>query len=148
MRRLRGPCECPVKVQVNVHVDEENGHHVARWANGVVYGRVLLLMARTLMAYPLDAEGVWCEVSPRCNRGGPALFLDRDGVVVEEVDYLHRVNDIAICPSAAAVIAAANANAVPVVLVTNQAGVGRGYYGWAEFHAVQEAILLVIAEEG
>ena len=100
---------------MNEEVDEANGHHVARWANGMVYGRVLLLVARTAMAYPLDAEGVWCEVSPRCNRGGPALFLDRDGVVVEEVDYLHRVEDIAICASAAAVISAANANAVPVV---------------------------------
>jgi D-glycero-D-manno-heptose 1,7-bisphosphate phosphatase len=91
---------------------------------------------------------VWCEVSPRCNRGAPALFLDRDGVVVEEVDYLHRVEDIAICASAAAVISAANASAVPVVLVTNQAGIGRGYYGWAEFHAVQEAIQSAIAREG
>jgi D-glycero-D-manno-heptose 1,7-bisphosphate phosphatase len=100
------------------------------------------------MAYPLDADGVWCEVSPSCNRGGPALFLDRDGVVVEEVDYLHRVEDIAICASAAAVISAANANAVPVVLVTNQAGIGRGYYGWVEFRAVQEAIQSALAQEG
>jgi len=100
------------------------------------------------MAYPLDADGVWCEVSPRCNRGGPALFLDRDGVVVEEVDYLHRVEDIAICASAVAVISAANAIAVSVVLVTNQAGVGRGYFGWAEFRAVQEAIHSAMAREG
>jgi D-glycero-D-manno-heptose 1,7-bisphosphate phosphatase len=108
----------------------------------------LMFAAVTAMAYPLDAEGVWCEVSPRCNRGGPALFLDRDGVVVEEVDYLHRVEDIAICAAAAAVISVANASAVPVVLVTNQAGIGRGYYGWAEFHAVQEAIQSMIAQEG
>ena len=68
--------------------------------------------------YPLDVDGVWCEVSPGCCRGAPALFLDRDGVVVEEVDYLHRVADIHICPDAGAVISAANANAIPVVLVT------------------------------
>ena len=104
--------------------------------------------AGTAMAYPLDADGVWCEVSPSCNRGGPALFLDRDGVVVEEVDYLHRVEGIAICAGAVAVISAANANAVPVVLVTNQAGIGRGYYGWAEFRAVQEAIQSALAPEG
>jgi D-glycero-D-manno-heptose 1,7-bisphosphate phosphatase len=105
-------------------------------------------MAGIAMAYPLDADGVWCEVSPSCNRGGPALFLDRDGVVVEEVDYLHGVDDIAICAGAAAVISAANAITVPVVLVTNQAGIGRGYYGWAEFRAVQEAIQSAIEEEG
>ena len=98
--------------------------------------------------YPLDGDGVWCEVFPDCCRGAPALFLDRDGVVVEEVDYLHRVEDIHICPDAAAVISAANVNAIPVVLVTNQAGIGRGYYGWAEFCAVQQAIQSAIAKEG
>src|SRR5215470_18216482 len=98
--------------------------------------------------YPLDADGVWCEVFPDCCRGAPALFLDRDGVVVEEVDYLHRVEDIRIGPDAAAVISGANANAIPVVLVTNQSGIGRGYYGWAEFRAVQEAIQSVIAAQG
>lgn len=98
--------------------------------------------------YPVDAEGVWCQLFANCRRSGPALFLDRDGVVVEEVDYLHRVEDIAIFPAAAAVISAANANAVAVVLVTNQAGIGRGYYGWAEFRAVQEAIELAVASEG
>jgi D-glycero-D-manno-heptose 1,7-bisphosphate phosphatase len=87
-------------------------------------------------------------VFPGCCRGAPALFLDRDGVVVEEVDYLHRVEDIHICPDAAAVISAANANAIPVVLVTNQAGIGRGYYGWAEFCAVQQAIQAAIAKDG
>jgi D-glycero-D-manno-heptose 1,7-bisphosphate phosphatase len=98
--------------------------------------------------YPLDPDGVWCQVSAHGKRGEPALFLDRDGVVVEEVDYLHRVEDIAICPDAAAVVAAANASAVAVVLVTNQAGIGRGYYGWAEFRAVQEAIQALVAGEG
>src|SRR5437868_520879 len=113
----------------------------------MMYGSALILAAGTAMAYPLDADGVWCEVSPRCNRGGPALFLDRDGVVVEEVDFLRRVEDIAICASAAAVISAANANRVPVVLVTNQSGIGRGHYGWAEFRAVQHAIQSAIAAE-
>jgi D-glycero-D-manno-heptose 1,7-bisphosphate phosphatase len=98
--------------------------------------------------YPLDIDGVWCELCPDCCRGAPALFLDRDGVVVEEVDYLHRVADIHICPDAGAVISAANANAIPVVLVTNQAGIGRGYYGWSEFLAVQQAIQAALATAG
>jgi D-glycero-D-manno-heptose 1,7-bisphosphate phosphatase len=99
-------------------------------------------------SYPLDAEGVWCQVSPSCTRGRPALFLDRDGVVVEEADYLHRVEDITMCEDAAAVIAAANLNAVAVVLVTNQAGIGRGYYGWAEFQAVQQVIQSTLSGGG
>ena len=86
-----------------------------------------------LSEYPLNAEGVWCEVLRRLPPGRPALFLDRDGAVVEDTEYLCRVEDIVMIPGAAAVIAAANRRGVAVVLVTNQAGIGRGYYGWAEF---------------
>jgi len=58
--------------------------------------------------YPLNSEGVWCEVitGPRPSR--PALFLDRDGAIVEETEYLCHIQDIVIIPEAAAVIAAAN----------------------------------------
>jgi D-glycero-D-manno-heptose 1,7-bisphosphate phosphatase len=90
----------------------------------------------------LDNEGVWCQVfdRPRQHRR-PALFLDRDGVIVEEALYLHRVEDVAIIPGAAETIAAANQRGVPVLIVCNQAGIGRGYYGWKDFEDVQREIL-------
>jgi D-glycero-D-manno-heptose 1,7-bisphosphate phosphatase len=89
---------------------------------------------------PIDSEGVWCDVRIGAPRGGAALFLDRDGVIVEETGYLSQVEDIAIVTGAPQVIAAANQRNIPVVLVTNQAGIGRGYYGWDDFAAVQTAI--------
>ncbi len=100
--------------------------------------------------HPLNAQGLWCErltvqASPR---GAPALFLDRDGAVVEERDYLCRVEDVAMIAGAAAVIGAANARGLVVVMVTNQAGIGRGLYGWAEFAAVQRAICAALAAQG
>ena len=101
-----------------------------------------------MTVYPLDAEGVWCQTFPGCARGRAALFVDRDGVVVEEIGYLHRSEDVVLCAGAAAVIATANARSIPVVLVTNQAGVGRGYYGWREFGAVQRTIESALAREG
>jgi D-glycero-D-manno-heptose 1,7-bisphosphate phosphatase len=101
-----------------------------------------------LAAHPLNAEGVWCEVLTKLAPGRPALFLDRDGTVIEETEYLCRVEDVAMIPGAAGVIAAANKYSVAVVLVTNQAGIGRGYYGWAEFKAVQQAIIAALAAEG
>lgn len=77
--------------------------------------------------------------------GGPALFLDRDGVVVEEVNYLHRPKDTRVLDGATELIAAANDLAIPVVIVSNQAGIGRGYYGWEDFTAVQHTIDAAIA---
>lgn len=70
----------------------------------------------------------------------PCLFLDRDGVVVEETHYLHSADDVAFIKGVAEAVARANAHSIPVVMVTNQAGIGRGLYGWNDFHAVQHHI--------
>ena len=99
------------------------------------------------------ADGLWCEVlSPPAQDGGfsgrAALFLDRDGVIVDEVHYLHRPAEVRVVPGAAAVIAAANAHGVPVVVVTNQSGIGRGYYDWAAFRAVEAEIRRRLADAG
>jgi D-glycero-D-manno-heptose 1,7-bisphosphate phosphatase len=96
----------------------------------------------------LASDGVWRELFPGSHRGGAGLFLDRDGVIVEDTEYLCRVEDVAVIPGAAATIAAANRRKAPVVLVTNQAGIGRGYYGWDEFVAVQRVILSILALQG
>jgi len=78
----------------------------------------------------------------------PALFLDRDGVLLEEIDYLHKVADMRIIPGAADTVRAANEASVPVIVVTNQSGVGRGYYDWPDFAAVQAALVAQFAAEG
>jgi len=107
-----------------------------------------MLESTSSVEHPLTSEGVWCEIfqQPACGR--PALFLDRDGAVVEEIEYLCHAEDIIIIPGAAEVIAAANKRKVPVVMVTNQSGIGRGYYGWAEFKSVQDMIIATLAAEG
>jgi D-glycero-D-manno-heptose 1,7-bisphosphate phosphatase len=106
------------------------------------------MLQSTAEEYPLNSEGVWCQILTWPARGRPALFLDRDGAVVEECEYLCRVEDIFMIPGAAQVIAAANKGGIPVVVVTNQAGIGRGYYGWTEFKTVQDTIAASLAAEG
>jgi D-glycero-D-manno-heptose 1,7-bisphosphate phosphatase len=98
--------------------------------------------------HPLNSEGVWCEIFQRPSRGRAALFLDRDGVVVEETGYLRRVDDIILIPGATEVISAANKRGIPVIMVTNQSGIGRGYYGWSEFKSVQDALVATLADHG
>ena len=70
----------------------------------------------------------------------PALFLDRDGVINEEIGYLHRFEDVRFVPGAADLIRTANALGMPVVVITNQAGIGRGLYTEAQFHALMQAM--------
>jgi D-glycero-D-manno-heptose 1,7-bisphosphate phosphatase len=107
-----------------------------------------MFKSRQSAGYPLDAEGVWCQILQRPAPGRPALFLDRDGAIVEDTSYLRRVDDIIVIPGAAEVIAAANRRSIPVIMVTNQSGIGRGYYSWAEFKSVQDAIVASLAIEG
>ena len=109
-------------------------------------------------AWPLDANGLWREILPRqsaapqpagpAGRAAPGLFLDRDGVVVEDVGWLRRPQDVRLLPGIAALIAAANRAGVPVAVVTNQSGIGRGLFGWREFAAVQRAIAAALARAG
>lgn len=91
----------------------------------------------------LDCDGVWSEVvvAPPAMGRRAALFLDRDGVIVEEADYLHTLSDLRLVAGAAALIAAANRRRIAVVIVTNQSGIGRGHFGWVAFAAIQHALL-------
>ena len=98
----------------------------------------------------IDAQGLWTQVLRPPPTGGrrSALFLDRDGTMVEEVEYLHRVEDVRWIFGAVGVVAEANRRGIAVVIATNQAGVGRGYFGWEAFAAVQEKILHDLRAEG
>lgn len=78
----------------------------------------------------------------------PALFLDRDGTLNVEVDYLHRVEDVALVPGAGEAVAALNRRGIPVVVVTNQSGIGQGRFGWKEFEAVSARLAELLAEHG
>lgn len=78
----------------------------------------------------------------------PAVFLDRDGTLNEEVDYLSDPDRLVMIPGAAAAVARLNARGIPVVVVTNQSGIGRGKYGWRDFTAVMARMEALLALEG
>ncbi len=58
----------------------------------------------------------------------PAAFLDRDGTIIEEADYLSDPSRLRLLPGAAEGIGLLNRAGIQVILVTNQAGIGRGYF--------------------
>lgn len=78
----------------------------------------------------------------------PAIFIDRDGTLNEEVGYLQRAEDVVLVPGAAQALARLNALGIPVVVVTNQSGIGKGRYGWDEFNAVMDRIAELLGEAG
>lgn len=66
----------------------------------------------------------------------PALFLDRDGVLNEDEGYVYRWQDFRWIEGAKAVIGAFNQAGWLVIVVTNQSGVGRGFYSEDDVHAL------------
>ena len=78
----------------------------------------------------------------------PAIFLDRDGVVIEDVHYLATTDQVRFVPGSADAIAALNRAGWPVVIVTNQAGVGRGLFDIEAVHAVHRHLAEQLAGYG
>ena len=78
----------------------------------------------------------------------PALFLDRDGVLNEDRGYVHRWADFAWVAGAREAVAAFNRAGWWVFVVTNQSGVGRGYYGEADVAALHAAMAEDLARAG
>jgi D-glycero-D-manno-heptose 1,7-bisphosphate phosphatase len=78
----------------------------------------------------------------------PALFLDRDGVLNVDRGYVHRWENFHWIPGAREAVAAFNRAGWLVIVVTNQSGVGRGYYSEAEMHALHARMAEDLAKVG
>lgn len=70
----------------------------------------------------------------------PAVFLDRDGTLIEEVNYLSRVEDLRLFPYTVESVKLLKDNGFLVIVVTNQSGIGRGIYSEADMHGIHAAI--------
>ena len=78
----------------------------------------------------------------------PAVFLDRDGTIAEEVGYLNHASRFRMFPFVAGAIHRLNDAGLPVIVVTNQSGVGRGYFPESLVHTVNELMTQQLAEAG
>ncbi len=77
-----------------------------------------------------------------------ALFLDRDGVINKEKRYVHRKEDFEFIDGVFAACRQARAMGYKLVVISNQAGIARGYYSTADFHALNGWMLERFSEQG
>lgn len=75
----------------------------------------------------------------------PAIFLDRDGTLIEEVNYLSRVADLRVFPFSADAVKLLKVNGFLVIVVTNQSGIGRDVYDETSMHAIHDRIQVELA---
>lgn len=76
------------------------------------------------------------------------VFLDRDGTLVHDVGYLHRLEDYRLLPGVREGLRALARAGFRFAIVTNQSGIGRGYYDVAAFDAFQARLVADLAACG
>ena len=76
------------------------------------------------------------------------VFLDRDGTINKEITYLHRPRDLVILPGVPQAIRMLRSSGFRIVVVTNQAGIGRGYYTVEQMHALHRHLNERLKEDG
>lgn len=75
-----------------------------------------------------------------------ALFLDRDGVIIKDVGYISKEEDVTLEKGVKNLISRAFEVNIPVFIVTNQSGISRGYYKWNDFEKINHRMLNLIGE--
>ena len=77
-----------------------------------------------------------------------AAFLDRDGTIIVDRDYPGDPEAVELLPGAADAIGRLQQRGYPVLMITNQSGIGRGLITEADYAAVQARMEALVAEEG
>ena len=82
------------------------------------------------------------------NRLPTAVFLDRDGTIIEDAHYLSRPEQVKLIDGAGEAIARINSMLVPVIVVTNQSGIARGFLTEADHALITAHLESLLAARG
>ncbi|MED0676150.1 HAD family hydrolase [Aneurinibacillus thermoaerophilus] len=77
-----------------------------------------------------------------------ALFLDRDGVINVEKNYVHKIEDFEFMDGIFETLRYFQEKGYLLIIITNQAGIGRGYYTEEQFHILNDWMLSEFEKEG
>lgn len=80
--------------------------------------------------------------------GKPVVFLDRDGVLNEEVGYIRHLDDLRLMPDAAEAVVRLNRLGIACIVVTNQSGPARGYYGEEHVRSLNARLADLLSSRG
>jgi D-glycero-D-manno-heptose 1,7-bisphosphate phosphatase len=86
--------------------------------------------------------------TPASGERRPAVFLDRDGTLIHDRHYLADPAVVELLPGAGDAVARLNRAGYFVVLVTNQSGIGRGFFTEADYRSVHRRLVELLAAEG
>ena len=88
------------------------------------------------------------EATDGAQEGGPAVFLDRDGTIIQEGEYLSDPEGVSLLPGAAQALRLLRDAGFALVVVTNQSGLARGYFTLAQYRAVTRRMEELLSQNG
>lgn len=77
-----------------------------------------------------------------------AVFLDRDGTLIEDVGHLHRLQDVYVYPNAFEAVRRINQRGLPAIVITNQSAVARGFLTEDELRRLHRGLRKMFLEKG
>ena len=85
---------------------------------------------------------------PAAEPAARAVFIDRDGTLIVERNYLSNPDDVAFVPGAVDALRLLKANGFRIIVVTNQSGIARGLYSLADYRRVEKRVEDLLAQQG
>lgn len=107
--------------------------------------RSALISLRPLYEKVFSIKGQIFLEGSRLNK---ALFLDRDGVIIEDTDYIREPSMVRILPTVAENLKKARVKGYKLFVVSNQSGMGRGLIHWSQYESVTERMQDLLVQEG
>src|SRR5881296_563011 len=71
----------------------------------------------------------------------PAVFIDRDGTIMQDADYCSDPQQVKIFPRVAEALRRLKSNGFKLIVITNQSGIGRGFFTVEQYRAVEAEVL-------
>lgn len=132
------PCllrECPIdhRCMSGVTVDQ-------------VYGATLQHLPLTAPRVVPDPNLSQCDIDP-VSLAGVTVFLDRDGTLNKDTGYIKSPDELTLLPGVGAALARLKKAGARLVVVTNQSGLGRGYFAGKDLEAIHAKLRLLLAED-
>ena len=90
----------------------------------------------------INKQNIWAEkITRKKFFNTPCLFLDRDGVLIDWKNSLMKISEAKIIKGCEKIIKECNNKDIPVILITNQGGIGIGLHSWKDFALIQKKLL-------